>query len=317
MSVPIYYIADCRTELSDVFDTNVGDPVARALDWWRRMGLGPIVEDHGGRIACSRCNGPDGTTGIWVTVWPEHGERPKPLGYHPDRQTWVKVRNEATDSPAVYVGHAAGQRPTPSDLANGNPHGLSGPDVKLCDGQSWTIAEIREPLIGERLLPTPIQQTALPTLIGRDLDGNLARPVKPQFQQLWEASGDWFDVWCEIHFTDRNTFDSIQALEFCLQVLQLRYRICDYTNDAFGLLDTQNFQQSIEAAIGWPAVRRFLESQLEDDAPQKKTTDSATAANVNGNFGPGDCGHSTGHRAANSGLSPAASTTPTDSDGGH
>ncbi|MEP3477996.1 MAG: hypothetical protein ABJZ55_02000 [Fuerstiella sp.] len=309
MSSPIFFIAEPSINLADVFNGSNADPVAHALEWWESKGLLHIVTNHGGRIAASTCNGPDNTSGIWVTVWPEHSESPKPIGYHAAKQTWTKVRSANEDSPAIYVGWKISEPPTPSDLSLGNPYGLSCEQIKLCDGNSWAISEIREPLNNGMLTPTASHDTDLPKLVKRDLNGNLCNPVKKQFEQLWEESGQWFDIWCEIHFQGRTSFPSDQALEFGLQVLQLRYRICDLTNDALNLLDTSNFQDIISNAIGWPSVKALLESHVSDDGDEKKNHDAFTRETANGSSGLEDSGRNTDPLEANS-------TAPVDSGGG-
>lgn len=300
MSAPYYFIADAKVNFAEVFNARLGDPVAHALEWWGRHGLAAIVSNNGGRISASASNGPDNTSGVWVTVWPETGSSPKPLGFFPDRQTWTKVREATESSPAIYVGHTKGQKPTPEDLTNGNPHNLPGSPLRLCDQNTWNVPEIREPVHGGDLLPTPVQHTGLPKLVRRGLDGRLINPVKEEFAAIWEASGRWFDIWCELHFTDRDSFNSEAALEYCMRVLQLRYRICDLTNDAFGLLDTSNFQDIIATSIGWAPVLQLLEERLDMDT-EKKNQDSAIDGSVNGSSGLEDSGHSTGPPAENNG----------------
>jgi hypothetical protein len=159
-------------------------------------------------------------------------------------------------------------------------------------------------------MPAEFHLPHLPKLVQRDLTGQLCRPVKPQFETLWEQSGDWFDVWMQLHTTDRNTFDADDALQFCVRVLQLRYRLCEFTNDALNLFDTVNFQAVIAAAIGWSPVLQWMETQagLTEDDTQKKNDDSQNPGSVNGSCGPKDCAPTTDPHAANNGQPPECDT---------
>lgn len=298
---PYYFIADAHLNLRDVFDSSKGDPIAHAVEWWSRHGLASVIAHHGGRISCSHVqSGPGNQSGVWLTVWPEHGEAPQPLGFHPSKQTWKQVRRN------LWIGWTTDHPPGPDDLSNGDPYDVRGPQLKLCDGNSWTVAEVREPVSYGQLFPTAAQRTHLPTLVKRDLDGNPIRPVKPEFEKLWELSGDWFDVWCEICFSDRNTFDSDTALEFVLQVMQLRYRLPVVLNDALGLIDTSNLQKMIEAAIGWPTVRKLLEERAGLVEQSAKKNEAAPSDTLNGSSGPEASDLSTALPEANNGQPPTA-----------
>lgn len=308
MSVPYYFVSDPSVNLRKVFNATLADPVAASLEYWESHGLGDVVRDNGGNIGAAVSNGPENTSGVWVAVWPDESRKPEPYGYHPDVQTWKQVRRD------VWVGFTTDSPPTPADFCRGNPHGLSGEAVQLCDGNFWVVPELREPVFNGQIVPTPIQSTDLPKLVQRDLDGNLCKPVKREFDDVWETSGKWFDTWLEITFSERSTFDSEDALAFCLQVLKLRYRICDLTNDAFGLLDTQNFQKVICLAIGWQPVRDLLEARLaaasgDDDPPtQKKSDEALTSGDASGSSGPEGSEATTDPHAANN-ISPVKSDT--------
>ena len=272
---PIYFIADNTVELSHVFNGCAQDPVAHAIDWWERWGLGCVVRDHGGRISCSRCdNGPGGQSGIWVTVWPAHLQ-PTSIGIHLTKQHWQQVRRQ------VWVGWPIDHPPTSSDLRNGSR--FDGDPVRLNDGDSWNVPTIREPMQGGELqLAGDQHSTCLPTVMKRDLDGQLVFPIVKEYLALWIESGEWFDTWVQWVSGDRSAFNAEAALDFCLQVLQLRYRLPAVLADAMNLLDSRSYQAVIAQAIGWPAVEDYLRSRSDESDQSKKNGPARPASGNSG-----------------------------------
>lgn len=305
MSTPIYFIETDR-QLNEVFRCEARDPVAHAQDWFQSLGLGCVIDNHEGRLACSQLScGPGGKPGIWIATWPKHSTAPKPLGFHRDKQEWRQVRE------SLWIGWSTGQAPTCSDLTRDDAIGLTTHFVRLCNGESWPVPEIREPTVSGQLWPAELHRTRLPTLIQRDLQGRLKRPIKPEYSALWQQSAHWFQIWYDIHFHGRRTFDADEALSFVLQILRLKYRLPDALADALGLLDSANYQKIIGAAIGWPAVDDWIEQKLAEQDPSVELKKNESQPAANGDSGPGASAAATVPLEASSGSPASISTSST------
>jgi hypothetical protein len=121
----LYYIAGRRKFLSK--------PELKAL------GLAHVTDDgsppHNGESA-----GPDGKNGWLVADTTRLG--PYQPAYRPDEQQWRKrPRRQGDDGPDIHVGYYRAAPPTPATLARAEL--LSGPQMKLADGNLWQVPLVR------------------------------------------------------------------------------------------------------------------------------------------------------------------------------
>lgn len=316
MTAPFYFLT--TDYAASLVNTRAADAVAHARCTFDVLGLGCVVDDHGGRIVAQPLqNGPGGFPGLLLSVSILSG-RPQKAGYFPDEQTWHHVRQfrESIDGVrGLHVGWPTASPPTPADLDNGNPAHVGGITVQLSDGNDWTMPELREPLMDGLPLPTDWHRPKLPTTLGHALDGSLTRTVKRDYVTLWEESGLWFDRWLQL-LDGGGTFDAEEALSFALRCLQLRYRLPAVLADALQLIDNSQLQNLIDIAIGWPELLHALRSKLnadDSDDDQKKTAAAGTVK-LNGDSGREDSGPGIDRREPNS-ISPSTAAADTEGRG--
>lgn len=281
MPVPYYLLKNLPTGLMQL---GAAEPFRHALPQWHALGLRPVVD----RVRGNGVLSDQGRHGQLLVVWPEWQEQPVPVpGVRDSGQTWHQIDDE------LSVGWEGETPPGPDDLDNGNPLALQTCGVILADGNVWQVPEIRDP-----------GGTRLPTDLLRDRrTGALRRPLKREYEQLWQETEYWFDLRI-CNLTDGpQTYSLERALAFATQVLGLRYRFCDATQAALRVIDSTNVQTVIETAIGWPSVLqriREIHGDEEDVSGQKKSPEPP-AGNVSGSSGPGASGGITDRPAANSG----------------
>ncbi len=228
------------------------EPFKVGLEWWKEQGLEAIVRGVTGNGTIS---------GSSLIVWPEGQEMP----LKDASQTLVGVDDE------LSVSWNGTTPPGPGDLDNGNPLALTTVPVMLADGNFWEIPELRNQF-----------GTTLPRdLIRNRRTGKLETPVRRDYQELWKESERWFQFLFDVIEGTQRTIDLDSALSFATKILGLRYRFCDATQAALRVIDSNNVQEIIKAALGWEAVFDRL-VEMASGEPQKK---SEFAESVTGSSG--------------------------------
>ena len=258
MNPPLYFIHEDLLQGARP-DPQADDPFARCRGKLTELGFGPILTGLRGNGTLFHLDGsgPAGNGGSVLAVWPR-GESLDLVGYFPERQTWQQVREQ------IWVGWNGPGPVKPEALDNGNPWGIDGIITRLADGQEWVVPEIRRPT-----------GHSLPTDCYRDVHGKLVTPLKPAFKELWDESGFFFDLFWSV-FVEGQTDQKLpleRGLAFLGKVLALRYRFCDYTQDALRVIDGANLEQLIGITIGWPAMMQRCQELMEDqlEVTEKKS----------------------------------------------
>lgn len=220
---------------------------SHALPAWTRLGFGPVVEHvRGNGVLVDQSE-----YGHALIVWPPHEERPEQLGYDPANCKLVEI-DEACS--AFWLDGKT--PPGPADLDNGNPLNLPCKPLRLADGRTWEIPEIREPT--NPLMPR------LPRKISRDrLTGDLKCEVMPRYRRLWEETEQWMAMFLQVTDGKRSVIPIERALAFATSVLGLRYHFTDATQSALNVIDDSNIQELISVAIGWAATWELLERAVQ------------------------------------------------------
>jgi hypothetical protein len=199
--------------------------------------------------------GPSGAVGVLLSVGAE-GIRPTPAAYHPERQAWMQV------SSAVWIGTEADplsggdQSPTPESLERENCVVSSFENVILADGRIWEVPVIREPFDSDgELVLVENQRTSLPSVFYRDVSGEWAMGVVPQYRALWDTSRVMLEKMLEgesLLYKDLMTFAAA--------VLGLRYRFNLLVHSRWPdrFLTTENVLKVVRAAIGFSVIERHL-----------------------------------------------------------
>lgn len=248
-----YFIKDAHT-LANQIDPQAEDPFHRVRGQLIERGFGPVLEQvqGNGTVFPVRHSGPGGSDGAILVTWPR-GRSCDTVGYFPDLQTWNQVRSD------IWVGWSADTPVLPDDLDNGNLWSVSGVPLRLADQQFWVIPQIRR--AGSHTLPTELY---------RDQTGRLVTPIKERFLHLWNESQYFFDVLFDAVMADGSvTINLERTLKFACDVLALRYRWTEYTQDALKVIDHTNVTEIVKIAIGWDVVQQRLQELLNPD--QKKS----------------------------------------------
>ena len=189
--------------------------------------------------------GPDGKSGMTISVQPPKGGTEAIAGYYPKTQTWNAVESEDGSIP-YYVGFETDRKPKPSDLRR--PDMMQGHEVKLNDGELYTV-----PVIHAAYTTLPLGyrvRKGLPTLT-----------IAPKYEELVADGMKWFDM-----ATSEAVAGFSEMYLFACQILALNYRVglMECSLDCLHLLTTDNVSEIISATLG------FRDIQAEIDAQKKR-----------------------------------------------
>lgn len=223
MPGPLYFLPKLTRE-----QLAPGGRLDRALLAARRLGeiFGDVrsladlfaAEVHG--------RGPDGGSGLLLSASPGLCS-----GFQADRQTWRPV-SEAL----LWIGQSTNEEPPgPADLAR--PSLLEGTAVELADGQSYQVPTLRR----------PDGHTTLPRALGWDEAGQFQIEISPRYRSLWDESARVHDL-----FVNGGNYDLEWAIDFCLRVLGLNYRVDREVQNQIHLLDSPAIERVLQASIDFP-----------------------------------------------------------------
>ncbi len=199
--------------------------------------------------------GPSGGSGMMVTAF-INGNPPPRMAYLKGQQTWTKVQND----PELWIGLDNEEPPGPDDLVRAEI--ISGHPVKL-KGHEYRIPVIR----------SPISETGLPEDMLYDADGQFIVALQPRWQQLWEDTGD---VWDMLYTDEHPAMAFSKILDLCLKFLGVNYRYGRFEQAALRLVDTDRntWNQIFNAALDVPTLNEVA-------AAQKKRNDQTEAGTLN------------------------------------
>lgn len=238
MSQPLYFLPHVAWQR--------GQSLSLTRSIIREAGLADIfsdvsADDVGFNPLAGR--GPGDLSGS-IIYWCDR-DPPRRMGYYPAEQTWHAVG----DGKQLWIGIDTDSPPKPEEMKRRLLHG--GYDLELGDGNKWAIPVVRR----------TDGTTNLPTDMVFDAAGKLQEPLKPAYQQYWEASAEV----CQWFFGESETGpDKAQALRLAVGVLGLNYRYGINEQAALRLIDATNFLALLALSVDLPRVR------AEQDA-QKKT----------------------------------------------
>lgn len=248
---PLYYLPDMT--VAGLFPGGSPSPAVLA-----ERGLTRIAWDVRDRRECSLPTverGPDGGRGLIVSF--DCGRaRPEPLGYYPEQQTWRQI------GPATWLGYRTDQPPGPRDLARTTQ--ILGHDVALRH-QVWHVPILRFPVpaAGEQLQWT----TQLPRVMAWDVASRFQPRVREEWEWLWQRSEEMWDVLMAAEPDEHGqaSFDLEQVCDLAIDCLSANYRVDRAVQSALGILDSQNWEDVLRAAINWPAMVALMQAQKKTD----------------------------------------------------
>lgn len=246
---------------SFVYALPLGDGVTLPSD--KRIiecGIGYAFGTGRGRsLPCSLCGANDGPASkpCDIVGHPVHVD-PKHLGYHPDRQTWLRIPGSE-----AWVGYWKDDPPNAKSLQR--EHMMNGHQVLLGDGdveESYAIPVARAFVDdGSDALRYRIN---LPTATGMDPDGNwVSGSVIPSYAELWAIAEQWWDefsgaVMQKTHVDGKGVeFDFRGFRDAGLLALATNYRVGIPEVAALGLFDDRSVLDIMMALIDWPTMEQW------------------------------------------------------------
>lgn len=148
------------------------------------------------------------------------------IGYYPDKQTWVEVK-DANDVTTHWLGWET--LPGPTELLRGKP--IDGVSLVLSDGNSWLIPVVSGPRV------------SLPQSLSMSSKGELTGVVKAGFDGIIMSGQKWHEVFV----TEGSTYGFSDAFNYIIELLSVNYRIGRQEANVLGVIPAS--QVSIEAII--------------------------------------------------------------------
>jgi hypothetical protein len=215
-----------------------GDDICNPEAKLTAVGLAQFIPEAAGM---GTSNGPDKRPGI-VFSWP-HG-RVGPIGYMPNRQTWIPaLENGELAAGRYWVGFTNDSPPTPDELAW--PRRFGGYSLPLGDGNAWAI-----PSAG--MLPRSLKTSA---------GGRVERVVRKEFRQYFDDSVKWFADLIQRDFSELDQkFDS-EIIDYLGRALSLNYRLTPEVISELELFNTENIVLCLRASIDGLKIAEEIEAQ--------------------------------------------------------
>lgn len=258
MSCPLYFIGG--VEQSEIFRPEYASPFGIGRELLTNVGLWPIVCDlqGPGKVSISNLqNGsPSGEPGVVFSIGNADHE-PDLAGFWPQQQSWKQV------SQSVWVGWSSPV--LPEHLLRDRSIVDSVEPVTLHDGTLWDVPILREPMVGRSLVPIDQHLCHLPSSWAPQLDSRWGRFVLSEYEALWTKSRTYFELLIQGNFS----FDWVEVFQYAIEVLSLRYRICEllYAACPEQWVNTANVWEVVRASTGWHIVERYVQSQKKTEAP--------------------------------------------------
>jgi len=229
-----------------------GSTVRVTLDDVRALGLEHAYDRQPTSREQIGC-GPSGKSGVVFADPDRMGAGG--IGYYPDQQTWEAVPVEEGE-PVLWIGFWNDNRPSPQDLARKEQ--VTGPRVRLADGQEWMV-----PLVQH--WEEDGKRCALPQVVKRLAKGTwVCGEIVPKYRAIWEASQRFWGVLMSMYEaaaggdrTEDYQFDGLY--DFASELLGLNYAIGPLEVSALGLFTSDDMAQNvILQAISWPVLMDWL-----------------------------------------------------------
>lgn len=170
------------------------------------------------------------------------------VGYYPDRQTWVEVK-DADDKTTHWLGWDV--LPGPADLLRGKaPEGHL---VEMGDGNKWLIPCVTAVSSEMITLPQTMQMNA---------KGELTAKVLPGYEALIAESAYWWDL-----FQNGGQYSYGRYWQYAVSLLAVCYRIGRAEANALSLIlaDSTSRLRVVSASLGIPDIE--AQSQKKTDTP--------------------------------------------------
>lgn len=189
-----------------------------------------------GRLSiCSVAAGPGGERGLMASPNPPDRTGDPGCFYNPDRQAWEEAGG-------YWVGYWNGNLPGPEHLSREEL--VSGVDVELLDGKTWTAPTVRRPW----------NYPAVPSRL-RLRKGLLEPEILPQWQDAWGLSGKVFD-----HIIAGAPANDLDLFHWTAASLGVNYRVSPVECSILGILGTETIRPVLYALIDTERLIQFLES---------------------------------------------------------
>ncbi len=198
------------------------------------------------RVFHIHAHGPDKLSGCIVAAMPAGGLEGPPPGMR-DGQSWTRVADGN-----YWIGFDQDAPPAPDELQR--EYVVTGPEHELGDGRIWTCPIVRRQGV----------QNALPSRWGVDpTTGEYASTMLPRYSAAWAAAGKILNAQFGGELSRQG------ALDLCVQMLAINYRIGVHEVSLLGLLDDTNWKLIWRAATDADFLDEWLESQQPDGSVKK------------------------------------------------
>lgn len=236
------------------------------LEVARRKGLGHAF-DSPEVNSCGNARGPGGIKGQVCSQGQITGGN---LAYLPDEQTWIKIPGTE-----CHVGKYNSELIPPQELAR--PRQLDGYWIELGDGQKWLVPiALQGPAPNA---PEPQLRSALPMTLGLDAEGRwISSGILPAYEPLWEAASKWWDATVHSSFDEDSRqvqyeLSVAEALDLCVTILAVNYRIGKAEAALLGLLTDFSRQEVLDAAIDMPRQKAWAKKNVRLRPESSNTAD--------------------------------------------
>lgn len=197
--------------------------------------------------------GPGDLCGAMIIPLPNNGDAPPRMMYEPTCQDWYPDK----DPKQLWIGRDKSLPPLPAELERSQR--TAGYDVKLKDGQLWHVPIVRR----------PGGSSELPRSVRFDAQDKLILQIERRYEAIWNDMAAAVDLLCGFG----GNVELEPYIKLAIRVLGINYRFGVREQNVYELVDSNNWQDILEAAIDWPLI-----AEKQAEAQKKRALAEATAA---------------------------------------
>lgn len=212
--------------------------------------------------------GPGQLAGVIVVPKSPTGEDPLTWSYDPSSQTWLEMRTPGCER-AYWIGWETERPPTPEDLAR--PRQYRDYSFEDAAGRRWGVPTAR----------SDSRVTSVPAQYGFDANGAMRLHVAPEFESLWQLSGEVLD-----HLRDVAKQDERWCVMAAIRTLAVNYRVSPASLEVLRTLGLSVLDRGSVAGVLWTLVDHSLGEEwlqkkartMTDETPAPSAPDSTSAS---------------------------------------
>lgn len=211
-------------------------------------------------------SGPGGASGKLFATG-KYMVSPDNFGFYPSRQTWHSA------GAGCWIGYENDAMPKPDQLKRAKQ--LNGHDLKLGDGNYWTIPVARRFDEGRWSSALPSQMVYDPEANAWQYSGTVNT-----YQRLWDIAEQWWNMMIDTPDENSGPAKSISIADgvvMATECLQVNYCVGPVECSIMQLWNDANIGETLSYVCDMPTLDAWAKKKLDETRGDSNTTDGEQA----------------------------------------